>query len=150
MVKRKDHYPTFPFPNKSYGPNMHCARPTDFLRLKTDCQLIAHCKGQMNVLASCVNARALSRCITFGKGMTMLLLGRDFFGQRNDACFNRKFPNDPVAVVYRLCALLNSWAILQKNHVRRRLEEGAEKIQLVLREVYARSHGWSTNARIIL
>ena len=31
---------------------------------------------------------------------------------RNDACFNRKFPNDPAAVVYRLCALLNSWAIL--------------------------------------
>lgn len=42
---------------------------------------------------------------------------------RNDACFNnKKIPNNPADVVYSLCALVNGWAILQKNQGRGKLK----------------------------
>ena len=34
---------------------------------------------------------------------------------RNDACFNKKYPDDPASVVFRICNVLNGWALLQKN-----------------------------------
>jgi hypothetical protein len=45
--------------------------------------------------------------------------------------------------------LLNDWAILQKNQDQGNIEEGVMKLKLVIREAYAKSHGWApTFARI--
>jgi hypothetical protein len=40
---------------------------------------------------------------------------------RNDACFDRKFPDNPSSSIYRLRNILNYWAILQKNQDKGRL-----------------------------
>jgi hypothetical protein len=61
----------------------------------------------------------------------------------------RAIVSDPANMVYRLCNVLNSWALLQKNQDRGRVEEGVLKLKLVIREAYARTHGWApTVARI--
>jgi hypothetical protein len=39
--------------------------------------------------------------------------------------------------------LLNGWAILQKNQDRGKVEEGVVKLKMVIREAYAKSHGWA-------
>jgi hypothetical protein len=39
--------------------------------------------------------------------------------------------------------LLNGWAILQKNQDRGKIEEGVVKLKMVIREAYAKSHGWA-------
>jgi hypothetical protein len=45
--------------------------------------------------------------------------------------------------------VLNSWTLLQKNQDQERVEEGVLKLKVVVREVYAMSHGWApTVARI--
>jgi hypothetical protein len=62
---------------------------------------------------------------------------------RNDACFDRKFPDDPSSSIYRLCNILNYWAILQKNQDKGRLEEGVVLLRRVASEVYSRVHGWA-------
>jgi hypothetical protein len=31
---------------------------------------------------------------------------------RNDACFNRKYPNDPATMIYMMCNVLSGWAFL--------------------------------------
>jgi hypothetical protein len=62
---------------------------------------------------------------------------------RNDACFNNKKPNDPANVIYRLCNLLSGWAFLQTDQDRRNIEEGVEKLKMVIREAYACAHGWA-------
>jgi hypothetical protein len=60
-------------------------------------------------------------------------------------CFNRATVSDPANVVYRLC----NWALLQKNQDQGRVDEGVLKLKLVIREAYARAHGWApTVARI--
>jgi hypothetical protein len=52
-------------------------------------------------------------------------------------------------IIYRLCNLLNNWAILQKNQDQGNVEEGVMKLKLVICEEYAKSHGWApTVARI--
>jgi hypothetical protein len=38
--------------------------------------------------------------------------------------------------------MLNSWATLQKNQDRGRLEDGAVLLRRVAGEVYSRVHGW--------
>jgi hypothetical protein len=64
-------------------------------------------------------------------------------------CFNRTTVSDPTNIIYRLCNLLNGWAILQKNQDQGKVEEGVMKLKMVIREAYAKSHGWaSTVARI--
>jgi hypothetical protein len=68
---------------------------------------------------------------------------------RNDVCFNRTIVSDPANIIYRLYNLLNDWAILQKNQDQGNIEEGVMKLKLVIREAYAKSHGWApTFARI--
>jgi hypothetical protein len=68
---------------------------------------------------------------------------------RNDVCFNRIVLNDPANVIYRLCSLLTSWAILQRTQDKRKVKDRAMQLKLVIRETYARSHGWApTIARI--
>jgi hypothetical protein len=68
---------------------------------------------------------------------------------RNDVCFNRAVVSDPTNIIYRLCNVLNNWAILQRNQDQGRVEEGVLKLKLVIREAYTRSHGWApTVARI--
>jgi hypothetical protein len=62
---------------------------------------------------------------------------------RNDACFERKFPNDPANVIYRLCNVLVGWALLQTDQDREKVEAGVEKLKMVIREAYSRSHGWA-------
>jgi hypothetical protein len=62
---------------------------------------------------------------------------------RNDACFNNKKPNDPANVIYMLCNLISSWFILHIDQDRRNIEEGVEKLKLVIREAYAYVHGWA-------
>jgi hypothetical protein len=62
---------------------------------------------------------------------------------RNDVCFNRTSLSDPANVVYRLCNLLNGWAILPKNQDRGKVEEGVVQLKMVIREAYAKSHGWA-------
>jgi hypothetical protein len=62
---------------------------------------------------------------------------------RNDACFDRKFPDDPSSSIYRLCNILNYRAILQKNQDRGRLEDGAVLLRRVASEVYSRVYGWA-------
>jgi hypothetical protein len=42
---------------------------------------------------------------------------------RNDVCFNRTSLSDPANVIYRLCNLLNGWAILQKIKTEERLKK---------------------------
>lgn len=66
---------------------------------------------------------------------------------RNRACFDKKNPDDPTVLVYRLCHYLNSWSILQKPQDRGKTEEGVKLIKKVLEEVYARSLGWNPFAR---
>jgi hypothetical protein len=45
--------------------------------------------------------------------------------------------------------LLNGLAILQRNQEKGEVEEGVTKRKLVIREAYAKSHGWTpTVARI--
>jgi hypothetical protein len=39
--------------------------------------------------------------------------------------------------------VLNSWTLLQKNQDQERVEEGVLKLKVVIREAYARSHGWA-------
>ncbi|PNT64984.1 hypothetical protein BRADI_4g35542v3, partial [Brachypodium distachyon] len=34
---------------------------------------------------------------------------------RNDACFRNMMPNDPSAVVFAICAMINHWSGLQKS-----------------------------------
>jgi hypothetical protein len=52
-------------------------------------------------------------------------------------------------VVYRLCNVLNSWALLQKNQDQGRVDAGVLKLKMVIREAYAKAHGWApTVARI--
>jgi hypothetical protein len=41
--------------------------------------------------------------------------------------------------------LLNGWAILQKNQDKEKVEEGVRKLKMVIREAYAKSHGWAPN-----
>jgi hypothetical protein len=68
---------------------------------------------------------------------------------RNDVCFNRAVVSDPANIIYKLCNLLNNWAILQKNQDQEKVEEGVLKLKLVIREAYAKTHGWApTVARI--
>jgi hypothetical protein len=68
---------------------------------------------------------------------------------RNDVCFNRTVVSDPANILYKLCNVLNNWAILQKNQDQGKVEEGAMKLKLVIQEAYAKSHGWApTVARI--
>jgi hypothetical protein len=62
---------------------------------------------------------------------------------RNDACFDRKFPDDPSSSIYRLCNILNYWAILQKNQDRGRLEDCAVLLRQVASAVYSRVHRWA-------
>jgi hypothetical protein len=62
---------------------------------------------------------------------------------RNDACLNNKKPNDPANVIYRLCNLLSGWAFLQTNQDRRNIEQGVDKLNMVIREAYACAHGWA-------
>jgi hypothetical protein len=62
---------------------------------------------------------------------------------RNDACFNQKFPTDPANVIYRLRNLLTGWAILQTDRDRERLEDGVAQLKMVIKEAYARAHGWA-------
>jgi hypothetical protein len=68
---------------------------------------------------------------------------------RNDVCFNRVTGSDPANMVYRLCNVLNSWALLQKNQDQGRVDEGVLELKMVIREAYAKAHGWApTVARI--
>jgi hypothetical protein len=62
---------------------------------------------------------------------------------RNDAYFNKKYPNDPTDVIYRLFNVLTGWAFLQTYQDRGKVEEGVNKLKTVIREAYARSHGWA-------
>jgi hypothetical protein len=62
---------------------------------------------------------------------------------RNDACFNRNYRNDPANVIYRLCNVLSGWAFLQTDQDRRSVEARVEKLKMVIREAYSRSHGWA-------
>jgi hypothetical protein len=57
-------------------------------------------------------------------------------------CFNRAVVSDPANIIYRLCTLLNNWAILQKNQDQGKVE-GVLKLKVVIREAYTRSHGWA-------
>ena len=66
----------------------------------------------------------------------------DDWKTRNDACFNHRYHNDYDVVVYRLCSLLNRWAILQKNEEIRNLEDQVKRIQMVLMEAFADRVGW--------
>jgi hypothetical protein len=59
------------------------------------------------------------------------------------ACFNRKYPNDPANVIYRLCNVLSGCTFLQTNQDRGRVEVGVDKLKMVVREAYSRSHGWA-------
>ena len=61
----------------------------------------------------------------------------------------KKIPDDPATIVFRLCSILNMWALLQKNQDQRKLEDGVESLKVVIREALARKHGWApTTARI--
>lgn len=68
---------------------------------------------------------------------------------KNSACFDRKFPDDPSAVIFKLCSLLKSWNILQKTEDRNAIEEGVLKIKEVSREVFSTRHGQNPLARRI-
>jgi hypothetical protein len=46
-------------------------------------------------------------------------------------------------MVYRLCNVLNSWALLQKNQDQGRVEESVLELKMVIREAYAKMHGWA-------
>jgi hypothetical protein len=64
-------------------------------------------------------------------------------------CAARVVQSDPANVIYRLRGLLTDWQILLKNQDRRKVEDIAMQLKLVIREAYARSHGWAPNiARI--
>lgn len=39
--------------------------------------------------------------------------------------------------------MINSWAILQKESDREKLEAGARMIKMVVREAFSRLHGWA-------
>jgi hypothetical protein len=51
---------------------------------------------------------------------------------RNDACFHKKFPNDPANVIYRLCNIISGCAILQINQDTWRVEYGLEHLKKVI------------------
>jgi hypothetical protein len=54
-----------------------------------------------------------------------------------------KYPNDLANVICRLYNVLSGWAFLQTDQDRRRVEAGVEKLEMVIREAYSRSHGWA-------
>jgi hypothetical protein len=56
---------------------------------------------------------------------------------KKHACFNKKYPNDPANVIYSLCNVLIGWAFLHKDQDRRRVEEGVDKLKMVIREAHA-------------
>jgi hypothetical protein len=53
---------------------------------------------------------------------------------RNDACFNKKYPNDSASVIYRLCNVLTGRAFLQTDQDRGRVDEQVDKLKMVIRE----------------
>jgi CRISPR/Cas system-associated endonuclease Cas3-HD len=46
-------------------------------------------------------------------------------------------------VIYKLYNMLTGWALLQTYQDRGRIEEGVDKLKMVIREAYVRSHGWA-------
>jgi hypothetical protein len=55
----------------------------------------------------------------------------------------KKYPNDPSNIIYRMCNVLTGWAFLQTDQDRGKVEAGVDKLKMVSREAYSRSHGWA-------
>jgi hypothetical protein len=84
------------------------------------------------VEGQCVNARLCSRW-----SISVYTL------ENKEWCVCKlKILDDPSAIVYRLCNMINLWMILQKDQWWRSLEEGGEMSKVVIWEAYSRSHGW--------
>lgn len=67
---------------------------------------------------------------------------------RNRACFDNVLPKTPTEVVYLVCNLIESWALLQKLEAnRRRLELGARLVKQVADDVYNSRFGWKPCTR---
>jgi hypothetical protein len=44
-------------------------------------------------------------------------------------------------VIYKLYNIISGWAILQRNQDTKKVKKGVERLNMVIREAYARSHG---------
>jgi hypothetical protein len=42
-----------------------------------------------------------------------------------------------------LCNVLTGWAFLRTDQDKEKVDEGVDKLTMVIREAYARSHGWA-------
>jgi 1,2-phenylacetyl-CoA epoxidase catalytic subunit len=53
------------------------------------------------------------------------------------ACFDKKWPDEPFAVILKICFYINTWSLLQvKEDARSRLEFYAKVLERVAREAF--------------
>jgi hypothetical protein len=53
-------------------------------------------------------------------------------------------PNNPAYVIYILCNVLTGWVFLQTYQDRGKVDEGVDKLKMVIREAYVCAHGWAS------
>lgn len=66
---------------------------------------------------------------------------------RNDACFRNMMPNDPSAVVFAICAMINHWSGLQKSSSQEVLRRFSRRLWRVTADIFRRSRGWAPVTR---
>ena len=64
---------------------------------------------------------------------------------RNLACFEKKWPSEPIEVVHRICYWIDWWANLQAaEDGKLELQQGARMLTRVADEVFRRTRSWAT------
>lgn len=88
-----------------------------------------------------------------GKDRTVVSIGaallRLLWKARKKSCFQSILPKDPTDVIFTICYLLDSWAILQKRGVLNMLREVPKSMTRVARDVYRGAHGWGPTVKRI-
>jgi hypothetical protein len=64
---------------------------------------------------------------------------------RNLACFEHKWPSEPIEVLHKIYYWINWWANLQVSEEKKlELQVGAKLLQRVAGEIFQASQGWAT------
>ena len=76
-------------------------------------------------------------------GVAAILWG--IWKTRNLACFENKWPSEPIEVLHRICFLIDWWANLQKSgNVKLELQVGANLLGRIVEDVFRGARSWAT------
>ena len=82
------------------------------------------------------------------KKLCMVGIAAVFWGiwkTRNLACFENKWPSEPIEVVHRICYWIDWWANLQGTEdAKLELQRGARLLARVADDVFKGARGWAT------